>query len=529
MPTLHWIGKEKVVNHHQDVPFRVLEHKYGFTADSGNQNAQTNSGNKIIHGDNLEALKALLPEYESKINCIYIDPPYNTGEEKWIYNDNVNDPKITKWLGDVVGKQGEDLSRHDKWLCMMYPRLRLLHKLLANDGIIFISIDENECANLKLLCNEIFGAHSFVTTFVWQKRYSRENRETIGDVHEYIMLYAMDKKAFKEKRKLVPMDEKQAKVYKNTNNDPKGRWRPIPMTAQAGHATKDQFYPIETPKGAIHYPPEGRCWSIVEETYKKLLAEGRIYFGKDQKSQPNIIRYLTEVEGVVPWTWWPHEEVGNTDIAKKEIYSILGKSVAFDTPKPASLIERILQISTDKEDIILDSFAGSGTTAHAVMNQNRKDKGNRKFILVEMETYAETITAERVRRVVNGYADIAGTGGSFDYYELGQPIFKKDKNLNEEVGENKIREYIYYTETRQYLKRNQEEGSKYLLDTYNDTGYYFYYEKDKLTTLGLDTLSIVSERADQYIIYADKCLLDKEYMLAKNIVFKKIPRDIKRF
>lgn len=237
MPTLNWIGKDKVINHHLEVSFRVLEHKYGFRSDNADDRSETHSGNKIIHGDNLEALKSLMPEYEGKIDCVYIDPPYNTGEERWIYNDNVNDPHTLKWLGEVVGKQGEDFSRHDKWLCMMYPRLMMLRKLLKKDGVIFISIDDNEISNLKYLCDTIFGQSNFVANFVWQKRYSRENREAIGDVHEYILLYALDKRKFKEIRNLIPMNQQQAKVYKNPNNDPKGRWRPVPMTAQAGHAT----------------------------------------------------------------------------------------------------------------------------------------------------------------------------------------------------------------------------------------------------------------------------------------------------
>lgn len=593
MPTLNWIGKDKVVNHHLGVPYRVLEHKYGFRSDDVNDKSETHSGNKIIHGDNLEALKSLLPEYEGRIDCVYIDPPYNTGEEKWIYNDNVNDPHILKWLGEVVGKQGEDLSRHDKWLCMMYPRLMMLRKLLKKDGVIFISIDDNEFSNLKYLCDSIFGQNSFVATFVWQKRYSRENREAVGDVHEYILLYALDKKKFKEVRNLIPMNPQQAKVYKNPNNDPNGRWRPVPMTAQAGHATKDQFYPITAPGGKIHYPPEGRCWSVSEATYLELRDAGRIYFGVDGNSQPNTIRYLSEVDGVVPWTWLPHEEVGNTDIAKKEIYTILGKDVDFPTPKPSSLIERILQIATNKDSIILDSFAGSGSTAHAVLNLNNADNGNRKFILVELMDYADSITAERVRKVAVGYEykgkeeeeiynqpltlsnitkaskfideakavreenmgkyskvstpklidncikvkattiideKIEGVGGQFDFYELGDPIFNEEGEVNSEIEEDKIREYVFYTETRAHLTRERSDNSKYLLDTVDGVGYYFYYEKTVYTTLSKSTLGqVVTEKAEQYIIYANCCTLSKETLAKYNIVFKKISSEIKRF
>lgn len=593
MPTLNWIGKDKVVNHHLEVPYRVLEHKYGFRSDDENDKSETHSGNMVIHGDNLEALKSLMPNYEGCIDCIYIDPPYNTGEEKWIYNDNVNDPHITKWLGEVVGKQGEDLSRHDKWLCMMYPRLMMLRKLLKNDGVIFISIDDNEFSNLKYLCDLIFGQNNFVATFVWQKRYSRENREAIGDVHEYILLYALDKKKFKEIRNLIPMNPQQAKVYKNPNNDPKGRWRPVPMTAQAGHATKDQFYPITAPGGKVHYPPEGRCWSVSETTYKELFGAGRIYFGADQNSQPNTIRYLSEVDGVVPWTWLPHEEVGNTDIAKKEFYNIFGKDVDFPTPKPTTLIERILQIATNRDSIILDSFAGSGSTAHAVMNLNQADNGNRKYILVELMDYADTITAERIRKVAKGYAYkgkteediysqpltisnlskakvfideakaireanlsnytkvsnpkvqdncikvkattvfdgfVEGIGGSFDFYELGDSVFDNEGNINTRIEEEKIREYVFYTETRTHLQRQRDTNAKYLLDTVDGVGYYFYYEKDEPTTLSKSTLGkVITEKAEQYIVYANCCTLSNETLAKYNIVFKKISSDIKKF
>jgi adenine-specific DNA-methyltransferase len=599
MPTLNWIGKEKVVNHHRDVPFRVLEHQYGFTADKGETKELTGSGNMIIHGDNLEALKALLPGYEGKIKCIYIDPPYNTGEEKWIYNDNVNHPKIKKWLGETVGKESDDLTRHDKWLCMMYPRLKLLERLLHKDGTIWISIDDNEQSNLKLMCNEIFGNGKFIATNVWQKRYSRENREAIGDVHEYIFVYSKNPKFFKENRNLIPGNEKQLKVYRNPNNDPKGRWRPIPMTAQAGHATSEQFYPIETPSGAIHYPPEGRCWGIAEKTYKDLFKKDRIYFGQDNSAQPNIIRYLSEVEGFVPWTWWNHEEVGHTDEAKKEIYNILTKSVDFATPKPLRLIERILRISTSPNDIILDSFAGSGTTAQAVLNLNSEDGGNRKFITVEMENYAEEITAKRIKKAIEGYSydgskkdtlyskklnlnaikkgssiyddiaviktqrsadynkfsvkieegsinlygeiknvvNIEPTGGDFDFYTLGNPMFIGENNeyLNEEVGIDKIRQYIWYSETRSPLSHqskalnDQFQESSHYLDATDQTAYYFYYKPEEITTLDHDFLATIKTKADQYVIYADNCLLSKEFMAKHNIIFKKIPRDITRF
>ncbi len=228
MPTLEWIGKSKVINHHQEVPFRVLERKYSFD-ENGQHNEDNGSENMIIRGDNLEALKALLPRYEGRVKCIYIDPPYNTGNEGWIYNDNVNDPKIKKWLGEVVGKEGEDLTRHDKWLCMMYPRLKLLQKLLADDGAIFISIDTNELYNLKSICDEIFGANCFVEDISWQRTYSMRN-DVKGIAAEVEHILAYGKKPFWQPNKL-PRTEQMDSKYKNPDNDPRGAWRNIVASA----------------------------------------------------------------------------------------------------------------------------------------------------------------------------------------------------------------------------------------------------------------------------------------------------------
>jgi adenine-specific DNA-methyltransferase len=449
MPTLNWIGKEAVVKHHKEVPFRLLEPVPDLSCgDSG-------IGNLIVQGDNLHALKALLPRYAGKVKCIYIDPPYNTGNEGWAYNDNVNSPEIRKWLGEVVGKEGETLDRHDRWLCMMYPRLVLLKQFLRDDGVIWVSIDDAAVHLLRALMDEVFGASRFIACNVWQKRYSRENREAIGDVHEYLLVYAMNPLKFKETRNKVPIDEKQAKVYRNPNNDPKGRWRPIPMTAQAGHATADQFYVITAPSGKKFKPSPGRCWGLAEATFNKLRAEGRIYFGKKGNSQPNVIRYLSEVEGVVPWTWWTHEEVGHTDEATKELMGILGGVSNFDTtPKPSRLIQRLLQISTDKDSLILDSFAGSGTTGHATLRLNSVDGGKRRFILVEMNRdIAGPVSAERVRRVAQGYQGLKGEpshglGGGFQFCRLSpEPLFDAEGQIRSDVTFAQLAEFVWFAET----------------------------------------------------------------------------------
>jgi adenine-specific DNA-methyltransferase len=515
MPILNWLGKDKVVNHHQQVPYRVLELQYTY--------GQADGGSMIVHGDNLDALKSLLPRFEGRVKLVYIDPPYNTGNEGWVYNDNVNDPKIKKWLGEVVGREGEDLSRHDKWLCMMYPRLKLLQRLLADDGAIFISIDENEYASLKLICQEIFGASNHVATISWQKRYSRENREAIGDSHEYILIFASDPVAFKNDRNCLPLTDKQLKGYINPDNDPRGSWQSVSLLAQGYRP--NQMYEIISPSGKKHLPPEGNCWKVVRSEYDKAIADNRIFFGKDGLGVPRRKQFLSETKGLVPWTWWPHEEVGHTDEAKKETNTILGKGDGFDTPKPVRLLSRIIQIATKPGDIILDSFAGSGTTAHAALNMNKRDGGNRRFILVEMMDYAETITAERVRRVIDGYADIEGTGGGFAYYELGDRLLLENGNLNETLDTEKIREYVWYTETRSDYTPQEEA---YLLGVRANTAYYFYYEKNRLTVLNHNFLRGIRTKAGGYLIYADLNTLSAEEMDAAGIKFKKIPRDITR-
>lgn len=373
--------------------------------------------NLIIEGDNFDALRYLRMTHSGRVKCIYIDPPYNTGNRDFVYNDRFVDK--------------DDAYRHSKWLEFMYRRLELAKDLLTEDGVIFVSIDDNEVFHLGLLMEKVFDAKNFIATCVWQKRYSRENRGAIGDAHEYILVYSLDPAAFKEKRGKIPFDPSQAKVYKNPDNpnetDPKKRWRGIPLTAQGYRP--NQMYEVTSPSGKKHKPPEGRCWSLLEDGFNKLKEEGRIYWGKDGKAAPSMIRYLSEVDGLVPWTWWPHEEVGHTDEARKEIQDIFGTQTAFDTPKPVRLIDRILRIATKPGDTILDFFAGSGTTAHAVINLNAEGNGDRHYILVSStETTPEApeknlcrdVCAERVRRIIQGYTGKKGEaaeaiGGSFAY------------------------------------------------------------------------------------------------------------------
>lgn len=512
MPTLEWIGKDKVVNHHQEVPFRILDKKYTYNAES--------SENMIIHGDNLLALKSLLPEYEGRVDCIYIDPPYNTGNEKWVYNDNVNDPRIKKWLGEVVGAEGEDLSRHDKWLCMMYPRLTLLHKFLSPKGVILISIDSNELDNLRIICDEIFGRSNFVDIIVWNKKSGAKGvppKNMIVNVHEYILVYQRtDQFRFQGELRNA---EKEG--FKNPDNDPRGPWR-MSNIKSTTKPIEDAFTIIDPNTGKEYK----NTWAFSKESLEKMIAEGRILWKETLPKQKEFFYELTNESKAIKSSWGVFDPQSTTVFLKQIL-----PTIKFDNPKPISMLDYLMEVSTNKNSIILDSFAGSGTTAHAVLDLNKQDGGNRKFILVEMMDYADTITAERVKRVIDGYGEgnkaVAGLGGDFSYYELGEQLFKEDKNLNEEVGEDEIRKYVYYMETKLPLEVGADDN-RYYMGKANDTAYYFYYEKEEATTLNHDFLSTINTKATGYIIYADKCALSKETMDKLNIVFKKIPRDITR-
>ena len=529
MPTLEWIGKDKVANHHQEVPYRVLERQYSYD-EAGRHTEDNGSENMIIHGDNLEALKALLSQYEGKIKCIYIDPPYNTGNEGWVYNDNVNDPKIKKWLGEVVGKEGEDLSRHDKWLCMMYPRLKLLQKLLAEDGVIFISIDDIEYANLKLVCDEIFGNSQYQATLIWHSRQRADNRnKTMLSVdHEYVLVYS------KSNDFTLKGIDKDTSKYKNPDNDPRGPWASIDLSGLANASQRPNLhYDIIDPETGIAYPPNpNRGWSKSRENVERMIQEGRILFPKSPNGRPREKKFLKDLlsentgfSSILP------ADVGYTTDGTRIMRSMFPEA-QFAFPKSVSLVQTLVEQATSDNDIILDSFAGSGTTAQAVLNMNKADGGNRKFILVEMMDYADSITAERVKRVIDGYGEgkkaVEGTGGSFSYYELGPVLLQADGNLNEEVGADKIRAYVYYMETRQSLPARQDPAEPYLLGVCRDTAYYFYYERSRVTTLDYDFLSTVKTGAEGYIIYADLCAVPQETLRRYNITFKKIPRDIAR-
>ena len=462
----------------------------------------------IIHADNLLALKALLPKFEGKIKCIYIDPPYNTGNEGWIYNDNVSDPRLQKWIGEVVGREGEDLTRHDKWLCMMYPRLQLLQKLLRDDGAIFISIDDNELYSLKFVCDEIFGASNFVADIVWEKMYTTKNDSSaISNSHEYIIIYAKNVDSLN--LNLLPRTAEMDARYKNPDNDPRGVWKSNPLQAKSGTNTDSYTFP----NGVTWTPPPGTFRRYSEDTLKKFYDDNRIYFGADGKSVPRAKKFLYEVQqGSKSKSLWKYDEVGHNHEARTEIKTIFDGKNIFDTPKPTRLIEKILQLATDKDSIILDSFAGSGTTAHAVINLNKADSGSRRFILIEMMNYAEDITAERVRRI----------GGEFNFYELGEKLFEGE-DINPAVPIEKLREYIYWTETRKNLPPSTD---KYLLGVESGTAYYYFGEE---IALDFETLNNIKAQASHYVVYAGACILDEEQLAERRITFKQIPYDVQKY
>ena len=398
MSELTFKGKEFVYNHHLSVPFRPLI----MQADKGIGEPSLD-GNLIIHGDNLHALKALLPLYAGKVDCVFIDPPYNTGNEGWCYSDNVSAPMIREWLdANPVGV--EDGLRHDKWCAMMWPRLRLLTELLAESGSLWMTLDDNEVHRGRHILDEILGEECFVANVVWQKRTSPEARLALGAAHDNLVVYSKRPNSYRFNK--LKLTEGQAQSFANPDDDPRGPWVSTDLTAQGYRP--NQMYRIPTPSGAVYDPPPGRCWSLTKPEFIRLRDEQRIWFGRSGDARPRSKTYFSESEGVSAWTWWENNQVGDNQSAKKELIRLMGPTGDFEYPKPTSLILRVLEIATTKESIVLDSFAGSGPTGHAVLEANARDAGNRRFILVEMENYADGLTAERVRRVINGY-EFSGT------------------------------------------------------------------------------------------------------------------------
>lgn len=514
MPSLSWVGKEAVINHDKEVPFKLLRKVKSVSVGE-------NSQNLIIHGDNLEALKALMPYYGGKIKCIYIDPPYNTGNEGWVYNDRVNSPKIKKWLGKVVGPQSEDLCRHDKWLCMMYPRLKLLKDLLRDDGVIFISIDDNEHCNLRGAMDEIFGEDNFVTSIIWQKKYTQSNdAKYFSNTHDFIICFAKNKENKNFKINLLERTEEQDARYKNPDNDFRGPWMSQPIQVKTPSAS--YIYEIVTPVGNKFLPPKGRSWQFGIGRYRELVKENRIWFGKDGQNVPRIKKFISDVKGgVVPKTIWLYDEVGSNDDAKSELKNIFEDN-PFSTPKPTKLIKTIFKISSNKDDLILDSFAGSGTTGNAVLDLNKEDGGKRKFILIEMEKgVAKDITAERVKRVIKKYEYKDG----FEYCELDKPLFNEEGQIEDECSFDQLATYIYFTETNTNLDKKVIFDNN--IGEYNNIKYYLLFKEKGKNILNKDFLEKIQKGDNKKVIYADKCLIDDKILEKYNIQFKQIPYEVK--
>ena len=508
MPMLKWMGDEEARRATKNGAMKILREDRTLSYGTGD--------NLLVHGDNLEALRAILPFYAGQVKCIYIDPPYNTGSAFEHYDDNLE---------------------HSTWLNMMYPRLKLLREFLSEDGSIWISIDDAESHYLKVICDEIYGRKNFVANVVWQKRYSRENREAIGDVHDHILVYAINSERFKQVRNKVPVSEEQAKIYKNPNNDPKGRWRAVPMTAQGWRP--NQMYEIVSPSGKVFTPPPGRCWSILESNFKQLLAEGRIWFGKNGDSQPNTIRYLSEVEGFTPWTWWPSEETGHNDESKKEMLALFDKQNIFDTPKPERLIQRIIHIATNPGDLVLDSFLGSGTTA-AVAH-----KMGRRWIGIEMGEHAKTHCAVRLRKVVDGEAGGVSKavgwqgGGGFRYYDLGEAILKPDGTLTADIPFETMAAHVWFTETERPYGRPARKST--VLGIHEGVAYALLYNgilgdrsvsggnvltKKTLKVIQEDLVAAEIGEVKKLVVYAEACRLSADTLAAEKIVFRQTPYDL---
>jgi adenine-specific DNA-methyltransferase len=547
MPTLNWIGKEAVEHHHRDVPYRLIH------CDGELSAGDPDAGNLLVQGDNLEALKALLPYYGGQVKCIYIDPPYNTGQEGWIYNDNVNSPEIRSWLGKAVGKESEDLSRHDKWLCMMYPRIRLLRDFLRPDGVIFISIDDDEVHSLRMLMGEIFGRGMYIGTFVWRRRTgSMDETGNFSRDHDYILAYQRGAQG-------LVGDQRTFAKYDNPDDDPRGPW--IWDNLSASKPGGDTFYAVKDPAtGREYWPPKGRYWPYNPKTMQNKISEGRILFPVEPTGSPLLKRFKNEAKSLFqPVSSWIGsskdkeytDEDGvlhlstpmNSDASKrmKEIFA----DKVFNYSKPVELVAKLIDQVSDKDDIILDSFAGSATTGHAVLTLNKKDEGKRRFILIEMlEHVAREVSAKRLRRVISGYdkegdanKPVPGLGGGFRYCRLGVPLFNEFGDIDGEVSFPDLAAHVFFAETgapiparaqagHAYLGKHGEKAV-YLLFTTGQEGVPREALGNMLTPDALAALPPPPEGfAGTRVVYAEGTTVSPDRLKAEGVVFKQIPYQI---
>lgn len=491
---LTWYGKDEPIV----VEPRLLIENAAFS----NAEADPDTQNMLIHGDNLLVLKALESKFAGQVKCIYIDPPYNTGYAFEHYDDNLE---------------------HSEWLNLMRPRLEILWRLLSEDGSLWISIDDDEQAYMKVLCDELFGRSNFITTVIWQKRTSPDNRVTLGGAHDYIIVYVKNRGAEK-KFNLLSFNEARSSDYKNLDNDSRGPWASVDITGQTGHATPSQFYKITTPAGVEYFPPEGRCWALSEETFTQLVADNRIWFGQSGKNRPRQKRFLTEMAGQSAWSWWPNKEVGHNQEAKKENNALFGSSNAFDTPKPERLIERIIHIASNPGDLVLDSFLGSGTTAAVAQ------KMGRRWIDVEMGDHAYNHCKVRMDKVIAGQ-DPGGItraqnwqgGGGYRFYELapslinldpfGKAIINPDYNADMLAAAMALHEGFTY----------RPDGDLFWKQSVGNENSYLFVTTRHLNSPFLDSIRDTMEEGE-YLIIACRSFdsgLEKAY---PNITIKKIPQ-----
>jgi adenine-specific DNA-methyltransferase len=572
MPKLDWIGKKAVVNHHREVPFHLLRSNDDLSV------GDPGSGNLLVQGDNLIALKALLPYYAGQVKCIYIDPPYNTGNEGWVYNDNVNSPEMREWLGRAVGKEAEDLSRHDKWLCMMYPRLSLLREFLRDDGAIFISIDDNEYANLCLLMREVFGEQNEVATLVWEKG-KKGDSKLVSETHEYIVIFARNKGYLTSKnikwrkrkagvdavlqyyadlrvslgkdhnvirkammswyRSLEKKDPRKAHKHYNWSDD-RGLYFAADFAGPDDGRESRPRYDIIHPRTGKACAKPSTGWRWDEETTRNALTEKppRIHFGNDETTIPNRKSYLKEVDQE------PLMSVFYKDgrAATLEVEGILGAG-AFPFPKDSDLLADLIGVVADDDDIVLDSFGGSGTTAHAVMKLNQAVGGSRKFILVEMDReVCRTKTKARLEKAIEGYtyipkkgkpSSVAPLGGGFRFCELGEPLFDERGNIRSSVCFSDLARHVYFTETGEPMPATAASDSP-LLGIHNGTAVYLLYNgilKDKTqrggNVLTTNILGTLPAHDGSKVIYGTACRIDHERMRREGIVFKQLPYKLK--
>ncbi len=525
MPTLDWIGKAAVINHHQQVPYRLLH------CDTAHSVGEAGEGNLLIEGDNLQALKALLPYYRGQIKCIYIDPPYNTGDENWVYNDNVNSNEIRKWLGEAVGREAEDLSRHDKWLCMMYPRMQLLAQFLRPDGFLLVSLDEIEVAHFKLMMEDVSPKLDFVTTFIWKSRRNLDNRSlhNVSVDHEYVLAYRAGTGRFRG-------TEIDLSKYSNPDSDPRGPWMSDNLV---GLATKERrpnlHYDLINPEtGDVYHCPQ-KGWRYSRETMAEKTKEGRILWPARKGGRPRHKKFLSDLQSEYAG-FSSFVDCGNTNEGTQEVSRIMGGEF-FIFPKPRSLVEALLQQTTAGDDIVLDSFAGTGTTAHAVLSLNAEKGGNRRFILVEMEQQiARGITAERVRRVITGYRwkdnqgrthEQKGLGGGFRYCTLGEPLFDANGKIRDTVKFGDLARHIFFTETGEPLPK-RANGHSPLIGQANGTAYYLMWDRKNGGGI-LDGVALrqLPRHDGPKVVYGNGCRFSPARLKRENIIFKQIPYEIK--